>query len=88
MIQRAVDIERRHISYFLGGSFCSAPCSGGGVKAGTGLVISCSNGCTFLPTDEIFRVVSGCQQNADGNKPATMFLLLLKQQTGHLCRCT
>lgn len=61
---------------------------GGGSSWHRPCVISCSNGCTFLPTDEIFSVISGCQQNADGNKPATMFLLLLKQQTGHLCRCT
>lgn len=39
-------------------------------------------------SSRLMRFLTFCRQDADGNKPATMFLLLLKQQTGHLCTRT
>lgn len=43
----------------------------------------------FLLTDDIFSVISGCQQNADQMKAAAAVLsLLLKRQAGRLCRCS
>lgn len=52
-------------------------------------VLAYNNGCMFLLTDDIFSVISGCQQNADQMKPAAMLVASCwSSKLGHLWRCS